>query len=42
VILAKRSVGIQDLAATAIFWGEHRRRQIARDYFSQEDDDEQR
>lgn len=41
VRLVRRSVSIADLAAAAIFWGDQRRRQIARDYFDQGDDDGQ-
>ena len=37
VRLVNRSVSIADLAATAVFWGENRRRQLARDYFSVEE-----
>lgn len=40
VRLAKRSVGITDLVTTAIYWGEYRRRQLARAYFDRADDDQ--
>jgi CRISPR type I-E-associated protein CasB/Cse2 len=36
----RRSVGIVDLIETAVFWGDRRRRQLARDYFGQADGDE--
>ena len=39
VRLAKRSVGVVDLVATAVFWGDERRRQIAADYFGRDEDD---
>ena len=39
VRLAKRSVGVADLVATAVFWGDQRRRQIAADYFGRDADD---
>jgi hypothetical protein len=35
VRLLGRKVNVQDLVATAIFWGEYRRHQIARDYFGE-------
>jgi CRISPR type I-E-associated protein CasB/Cse2 len=41
VRLVKRSVSIPDLVSTVIYWGDHRRRQLARDYFGQEGNDEQ-
>ena len=39
VRLIKRSVSVGDLVATAIFWGDQRRRKIARDYFGPDDGD---
>lgn len=32
--ILKRKANIADLAATAIFWGDHQRRKIAAEYFS--------
>ena len=37
--ILRRSIGVADLVETAIFWGDRRRRQIARDYFGQTDAD---
>jgi len=33
VRLLRRKVNVRELVETYVFWGEHRRRQIARDYF---------
>lgn len=41
VRLVNRAVGVVDLVETAVYWGEHQRRKIARDYFGQEADDGQ-
>ena len=41
VRLAKRSVGVADLVTTAVFWGEHRRRQLAQRYFGRDESDDQ-
>jgi CRISPR type I-E-associated protein CasB/Cse2 len=37
VRLIGRSVNIEDLVATAVYWGEQRRRSLAREYFKQGD-----
>lgn len=37
--LLKREVPIEDIVATAVFWGDARRRQLAQDYFALDDDD---
>lgn len=40
VRLLNREVNISDLVSTAIFWGDHRRRAVARDYFALDSLDE--
>lgn len=39
VRILKRSVPIADVIATVVYWGDHRRRKIAQDYFAQDDSD---
>ena len=39
VALVRRSVGVADLVSTAVFWGEQRRRQLAREYFGEDERD---
>ena len=41
VRLVGRSVNMADLIATAVFWGEHRKRRVAREYFGDTSDDQQ-